>query len=653
MWERSRRRDDERAVCPFPDSYTPRHLAEWILKSRSALEGERRQVTVLFCDIVDSTPLAAALGSEGMHELLNEFFGAALDEIHHYEGTINQFLGDGFMALFGAPIADEDHLRRAALAALGIRKQVEKRRAEHTVSGWRDVQVRMGLNSGFLVVGKIGNDLRMDYTAVGDTTNVAARIQSAARPGEILMSDSARRLSRGYINVEALPPAMVKGKSEPIELYRVIGVGTRRSPIEMIEGQRPTPFVGRTRDLAVLGEALSRIRSGHGEVVDIEGEPGAGKSRLVHEFLGMLPHGATHLVGRCVAYGGSIPYLPILDVLREYCGIVEVDEAEVVAKKLRDVLEEAGRRPEADVPYLLHFLGIKEGTETLALVDPATIKGRAFEIMRETFIRSARQRPLVLTVEDLHWIDASSHEFLAELAAAVLILTRGEGNPFFLEGQADTEANRRRRVTLVLRQFPVYHFLHGHQEYYDLMTRHEPIVDALGDPGLRGSFLAQLGQRVGVFTEFERAREMLTEAAALCDATGNAVDAAHAYVMLEWIDMMTGDYTGAELMWERALERLQEASVSSTYMFCDVGVSLAYAASGRWQDAVRAAQVGFERGEDLSDDGIMAFCGAVTSYVYLYQGDRDRAIEHAHQSLARAPTVYFRGWAALPCGGVV
>jgi class 3 adenylate cyclase len=319
-------------VARSPDSYTPRYLAERILRSRSALEGERKQVTVLFCDIVDSTPLAAALGSEGMHELLNEFFGVALNEVHHYEGTINQFLGDGFMALFGAPLAHEDHSRRAALAALGIRKQVEKRRAAHAAPGWRDVQVRMGLNSGFLVVGKIGNDLRMDYTAVGDTTNVAARIQGAARPGEILMSDSARRLSRGYIDVEALPPTLVKGKPEPIELHRVIGVGTRRSPIEMIESRRLTPFVGRTRDLAALGEALSRIRSGHGEVVDIEGEPGAGKSRLVHEFLGMLPHGVTHLVGRCVSYGGSIPYLPILDVLRQRCGIVETDEAEVVAK---------------------------------------------------------------------------------------------------------------------------------------------------------------------------------------------------------------------------------------------------------------------------------------------------------------------------------
>ena len=221
-----------RALSRSPDRYTSRHLAERILTSRAALEGERKQVTILFCDIVNSTSLAESLGAESMHELLNEFFDVALDGLHRYEDTVNQFLGDGFMALFGAPIAHEDHARRAALAALDIRAALEHRRANTASVGWRDYHVRMGLNSGSLVVGKIGNDLRMDYTAIGDTTNIAARIQSAAAADDILLSDSTRRLVEGYIDLETLPPALVKGKREPVQLYKVVGVGKRRSSID-------------------------------------------------------------------------------------------------------------------------------------------------------------------------------------------------------------------------------------------------------------------------------------------------------------------------------------------------------------------------------------------------------------------------------------
>jgi class 3 adenylate cyclase/tetratricopeptide (TPR) repeat protein len=399
-----------------PDSYTPKHLAEKILTSKAALEGERKQITVLFCDIVNSTPLAESLGAEGMHELLNEFFDVALDEIHRYEGTVNQFLGDGFMALFGAPIAHEDHARRAALAALDIRGALEHRRVNTASLGWRDCHIRMGLNSGSLIVGKIGNDLRMDYTAIGDTTNIASRIQSAAAADEILLSDSTRRLIEGYIDLEKLPPAMVKGKREPIQLYKIVGVGKRRSPIDVVEGRRLTPFVGRSEDMAVLNDALQRMRAGHGGVVEIEGDPGVGKSRLVHEFLSTLQtDDVAHAVGRCLSYGRSIPYLPILQALREYCGIDSVDEPTVVATKLHHVVEKTGRSPADDLPYLLHFLGIKEGAERLTPLDPATIKGRTFEVLRASLVQRSRQRPLVLLIEDLHWIDASSLEFLAEL----------------------------------------------------------------------------------------------------------------------------------------------------------------------------------------------------------------------------------------------
>ena len=196
----------------------------------------------------------------------------------------------------------------------------------------------------------------------------------------------------------------------------------------------------------------------------------------------------------------------------------------------------------------------------------------------------------------------------------------------------------------MLKQSPVFHFLHAHQEHYDLLTRYESIVDSLDDNGLRGSFLAQLGQRLAVFAETQRAREVLSEAAALCDAAGNFPHAAQAYVMLAWLKILTGDFAGVEPLRALALERLRARPVPAVCMLADAGASVASALSGRCQDAVRVAQDGYKRGEAMSDDGVMSFCGALTSFPYICQGDWSRAMEHAQMALGKAPTVYFRGW---------
>jgi class 3 adenylate cyclase len=211
-----------------PRTYTPPHLAHQILNSRSVLEGERKQVTVLFCDIVDSTALAERVGAEAMHALLSGFFELGLSEIHRYEGTINQFLGDGFMALFGAPVAHEDHARRAVLAAFGVQQALAARHATSAKEGL-DFSVRIGLNTGPVVVGTIGDNLRMDYTAIGDTTNLAARLQQLAKPGSVLASEATCRLVKGYVEIEALEPVRVKGKNEPVTPYRVLRVGRWRT----------------------------------------------------------------------------------------------------------------------------------------------------------------------------------------------------------------------------------------------------------------------------------------------------------------------------------------------------------------------------------------------------------------------------------------
>ena len=412
-----------------PLSYTPPHLAEKILTSRSALEGERKQVTVLFCDLANSTAIAERIGPENMHTLLNHFFELALHEVHHYEGTINQFLGDGFMALFGAPIAHEDHARRAVLAALDLQRTLrdhhEELGGEHGVA----LSFRMGLNTGVVVVGSIGNDLRLDYTAIGDTTNLAARLEQIAEPGTILVSEPTARLVEGYIRLEPLEPVAVKGKTEPITIYKVIGTLPRRSPV-VSRGERTlSQFVGRERELAVLEELLEQVASGQGQVVGIVAEAGQGKSRLLYEFRHRIQDKRiTYLEGRCLSYGSTIPYHPIIDVLRNHCDITETDSPEATMEKVRFALNEVGMDAEASAPYLLQLLGVKKGTEPMAQLTPEAVRTRTFETLRQMSLSSVPQRPLLFEVEDLHWVDKTSEDYMAMLVeslagASIMLVT--------------------------------------------------------------------------------------------------------------------------------------------------------------------------------------------------------------------------------------
>ena len=295
-----------------PLSYTPKHLAEKILPSRSALEGERKQVTVLFCDLANSTPIAERIGPEAMHTLLNRFFEVALNEVHRYEGTINQFLGDGFMALFGAPLAHEDHARRAVLAALALQRTLQE--ADLGKLYGEECQFRMGLNSGLVVVGSIGDNLRMDYSAIGDTTNLAARLQQHAEPGTILVSESTTRLVQGAVRLEALAPVEVKGETEPVPIYTVIGTLPRRSPIASRSERTLSPFVGRERALATLEALFTQVESGQGQVVLLSGDAGIGKSWLVQvlkEHVANEPH--TRWEGRSAEYSQNTALFPLTD----------------------------------------------------------------------------------------------------------------------------------------------------------------------------------------------------------------------------------------------------------------------------------------------------------------------------------------------------
>jgi len=394
--------------------------------ARPGPSGERKHVTVLFCDIVGSTALTERLGAEAMHELLSRFYDLALDEVRRYGGGVSKFLGDGFMALVGAPAAHEDHAVRAVLAALGLKRRL----VEGPLAPDDSVrfQVRMGLDSGVVVIGSVGDDPDAGLAAIGETVNVAERLQRLAEPGTILVSDSTARLVTGSVRLEPLGPVEVRGKSVPVGTHRVVGVGPGRSPQEGL-GSRPRGrFVGRERLLSALGEAVEHVREGRGQVVGIVGEPGMGKSRLVTEFRRSLRGERITLTeGRCLSYGSSTPYLPVRDHIRATCGIMEADAPRTVGEKLRFSLAEVGLDPDERAPFLLHMLGVSEGTEALARLTPEAVKARTFETLVQMALNGSRRRPLVLVYEDLHWVDTLTEDLLTSVAhnvqgAAVLLL---------------------------------------------------------------------------------------------------------------------------------------------------------------------------------------------------------------------------------------
>jgi class 3 adenylate cyclase len=279
-------------------------------------------VTVLFADVANYTAIAEKLDPEEVHQIMDGCFKILMDEIHSYEGTINQFTGDGVMALFGAPVAHEDHAQRASYAALAIQKAIGDYGAKLKEDRKMDFFMRIGLNSGLVVVGSIGDDLRMDYTAVGDTTNLAARMENMASPGKILGTDYIHKLARDFFEFKSLGKVQVKGKEELVEVYELIAAGEVETRIEAAAAKGFTKFVGRKNSMAALIEPYEKAKSGSGQVVGIVGEAGVGKSRLLIELKNRLPmEEYTYFEGRCLHYGGSMAYLPMLDILRSYFDI--------------------------------------------------------------------------------------------------------------------------------------------------------------------------------------------------------------------------------------------------------------------------------------------------------------------------------------------
>jgi len=401
------------------DPYASQPHPAPIVAAKGMLPGEMKQVTVLFCDIVNSTPLTERLGPEAMRDLVTAFLEASLAEVHRYGGTAPQFTGDGFLALFGAPRTHEDHVRRALLAALAIRQAL----AGDGETGARkrlDLPVRIGIHSGPVIFGSIGDKLPMDHTVIGDTANVAARLQQAADPGTIVLSEATRLLAQGFARVEPIGPLTLKGKAEPMLAYRLLGVSHRRSGLRESTPARMAAFVDRESELAILNNFLRQVENGRGQVIGVVGEPGIGKSRLLAEFRRQLgARRVTWVEGRCLSYGTQIPYLLALDLLRSNWGIGETDTPDAITDKVRLGLQAVGMDPDQDGPVLLHLLEIKDVEGSPALSNPETVKAKAFEILRQLSIKVSLGRPLVLVLEDLHWVDKISEEFLGVLAENV------------------------------------------------------------------------------------------------------------------------------------------------------------------------------------------------------------------------------------------
>jgi class 3 adenylate cyclase/tetratricopeptide (TPR) repeat protein len=377
-------------------------------------QGERRPVTVLFCDIVGSTGLAERLGDEAAHRVLGRFVDIAVGEIERYGGTVDKFLGDGLLALIGVPRAFEDHAQRAVLAALGLRQRLR--------DAWPDdelgppPQTRMGINTGTVVVGTLGVGRHVDHTAIGDAANVAARLQAAADPGDILVSDATAQRVGATARLAPLGALSLKGRTVPVVAHRLLGVGARRSPLDGVDRRDLTPFVGRDRELDGLREAVAVVRGGRGRAVSLVGEPGLGKSRLVLELrrdLGGEP--VTFLEGRCVSFGATTPYGPLADIVRANAGIAADEAPDSTAGKVRLALAEVGMDAEALGAFVLHAIGAA-ADEGLDRLSPEAVRDGVFRTLLAMCLEGARRRPLVLAVEDLHWIDPTSEAFLGALA---------------------------------------------------------------------------------------------------------------------------------------------------------------------------------------------------------------------------------------------
>jgi class 3 adenylate cyclase len=456
-----------------PISYTPSHLAERILAEQAAVEargvtdGERKTITALFADIKGSMALIEDLDPEEARALVDPALTLMMEAVHRYEGYVVQSTGDGIFAFFGAPLAHEDHPQRALYAALrmqeDMKRYAEQLRREHG----RHLEIRIGVNTGEVVLRSIRkDDLRTDYTPISHSTSLAARLESLAPGGSVVVSEQTYKLTEGYFEFKTLGAAKVKGVSEPVHLYEVLGAGPLRTRLQVAARRGLVRFVGRRRELEHLQQALEHTKAGQGQLVAVMGEPGVGKSRLFHEFTLLSHRGCLVLETFSVSHGKAYAYLPLIDLLKTYVNLAPQDDERGRREKITGKVLTLDRSLEDTLPYLFTLLGSADPASSLQQMDSQIRKRRTLEAIKRLLIRASLNQPLILIFEDLHWLDTETLAFLALLS----------------ESLATT------RLLLLVNYRPEYHHEWSNKTYYTQLR-----LDPLGQEDAQELLTALLG----------------------------------------------------------------------------------------------------------------------------------------------------------------
>ncbi|HEX5763250.1 MAG TPA: adenylate/guanylate cyclase domain-containing protein [Solirubrobacterales bacterium] len=387
---------------------------------RIETDGERKQVTVLFADVKGSMDLAEQQDPEQWRQVMQGFFGILADEVHRFEGTVDKFTGDGIMAVFGAPIAHEDHARRACYAALRMLDDIAEYAAELRRRDGLSFSARIGINSGEVVAGAIGAEGDADYTAIGHTVGLAQRMEALAEPGKAYLTEAAAELARGFFELKDLGEFEIKGASRPVGVFELAGVGSARSRLDLSRERGFSRFVGRVREMGLLDAALERAKEGEGNAVGVVAEPGVGKSRLCHEFVERARReGIDVYEAQAQPHGAETPFMPILQLLRSYFGILDSDQERIVREKIAGRVLLLDHSFVDDLPLLFDFLGVPDPERPLPQLS-AEARQRALQGLVCRLVQAPNRRePIVAVIEDLHWLDEPSKALLGQLLAAV------------------------------------------------------------------------------------------------------------------------------------------------------------------------------------------------------------------------------------------
>jgi len=427
--------------------YLPRGLTEKILSQKDRIEGERKYITVMFCDLKGYTSLSERLGPEEAYAIMDEIYEILIYRVHRYDGTVNEMTGDGIVALFGAPIALEDAPQRAIRSSLAIHREIAKfsDRMMQVKKISSALKMRIGIHTGPVVVGTMGNDLRVEFKAVGDTVNIAARMEEIAEPGSTYVTKDVFKLTEGLFRSEALGAKTIKGKRKLVDVYRVIAPSNQRTRFDVSAERGLTHFMGRERELGKLNEAYIRSKSSRGQVVSIMAEPGLGKSRLLYEFRKILANdNITFLEGKCFSFSKGVAYHPIVDILKANFHVIESDKEPDIRSKITKAIHALELDETALLPYLLELFAIKDSGIEGIPITPEARKDRTIEALKKIVLRGSEFRPLVIAAEDLHWIDNLSEECLNHLIDAIAGA----------------------RVTFILTHRPEYEYSRANTSYY-------------------------------------------------------------------------------------------------------------------------------------------------------------------------------------------